>query len=146
MALLVGGCNKGESHGGDPTALVKGADSAELSKYLPPDGVDGYSRTKVVGSPDHLTCTLIKDGDEVARIELSDYSENSSIYMNSSLQEKLQMSDEKVAGHPWVNWTGHESVLLVNKKYGISVDSPKLDMAAQKALMAKFDLKGLAKL
>lgn len=147
IAVVVGGCDKGDKASSDDMTLLVGKDSVGLSKYLPPDGVDGYSKGPVEGAGSSvIRCKLMKGDKEVAVLKLTDFSENSSMHLNSSLLERLMDSSEKVGGHPWVHWTGGESVMLVNRKYGISVNSEVLDMAAQRALMAKFDLEGLAKL
>lgn len=146
IALLAAACGKEPSRWDSAaSATVPGAaapkiEGAKLNAFFPADGSDGYSRVFSQEKDGFVEAKLKKDGTEVATLAISDASSDDSV------KAKFASAPDKVGDQPLVTVGKNQSAVLVNNKFQVKVSSQTLDADARKALLAKFDLKGLAKL
>ena len=65
---------------------------------------------------------------------------------DEAARSKFTNATDKVSGQPLVTVGKNQSAVLVHDRYQIKVSSQTLDADARRALLAKFDIDGLAKL
>jgi hypothetical protein len=123
-----------------PTGAAPKTEGAKLNAFFPADGTDGYSRVFSQEKDGFVEAKLKKDGQEAATLAISDASSDESV------KSKFASAPDKVGDQPLVTVGKNQSAVLVNNKFQIKVSSQTLDADARKALLSKFDIKGLAKL
>jgi hypothetical protein len=128
--------------GADGGTLAPAAASAArisgeaLKKFFPKDGDDGYTRTFAANAEGLAQAKLEKEGKEVAGLYILDATRM------AFARAKFAESKEQLEGLPVVEGVAQSSV-LVKDRYLVRVSSMTLNHAARKAILAKFDLKGL---
>lgn len=123
-----------------PASTAPKIEGKKLNPFLPADGTDGYSRTFTQEKDGFVEAKLKKDGQDVAVLSISDASGD------EAAKSKFATATDKLSGHPLVTVGKNQSAVLVHDRYQIKVSSQTLDADARKALLAKFDIDGLAKL
>lgn len=116
-----------------PAAAPRAVSAAAIHAFFPPD---------VTFSPDKPTgveAKLAKDGKDVATLTITDG-------VKAFARAQFDDSTEKVEGFPVAKFSDTQSCVLVKDRFLVKVQSSSLDHEARKALLAKFDLKGLAAL
>ncbi len=111
-----------------------------LNRFFPADGAGGYARVFTQEKDGFAEAKLRKDGKDVATVSIAD------TRTNEDAKKKFDGVTEKVGQFPVVKVGGNQSSVLVADRYQVKVSSPTLDHEARKALLATFDLEGLAKL
>lgn len=119
-----------------PPAKTEGG---KFNKFFPADGEGGASRVFTQEKDGFAQADLKKDGATLATLSISDTEGD------VAAKKKFEEAKEKVGEYPLVTVGAKQSALLVGR-YQAKVSSPSLDAAARKALLEKFDLRGLAKL
>lgn len=146
LALSAAACGKEPSRWDQAATATLSApatpktEGAKLNAFFPADGTDGYGRVFTQEKDGFVEAKLKKDGAEVATLAISDASSDDAV------KAKYAAATDKVDGQPLVTVGKNQSAVLVNNKFQIKVSSQTLDADARKALLSKFDLKGLAKL
>jgi len=148
LALLLGvsACSKEPSRWDQaatatlPAPAAPKVEGAKLNSFFLADGTDGYSRVFTQEKPGFVEAKLKKDGQEVATLTISDASSDEAV------KAKYASAADKVESQPLVTVGKNQSAVLVNNKFQLKVSSQSLDAEARKALLAKFDINGLAKL
>lgn len=123
-----------------PAAAAPKMEGAKLNAFFPADGTDGMSRVFSQEKDGFVEAKLKKEGQDVATLSISDAS------ADEAAKGKFASATDKVGDHPLVTVGKNQSAVLVANKYQVKVSSQTLDAEARKALLAKFDLAGLAKL
>lgn len=145
-AIALGACKKEPTRWDEaatatlPAATAPKMEGKKLNAFFPADGTDGYSRTFTQEKDGFVEAKLKKDGQEAATLSISDASGDEAV------KSKFASASDKVSGQPLVTVGKNQSAVLVHDKYQIKVSSQSLDADARKALLAKFDIDGLAKL
>lgn len=146
LLLATAGCKKEPSRWDQAaTATVSAAaapkvEGGKLNAFFPADGTDGYGRVFTQEKDGFVEAKLKKDGQDAATLSISDASSDEAV------KAKFASAPDKVGDHPLVTVGKNQSAALVNGKFQIKVSSPSLDADARKALLAKFDLAGLARM
>jgi hypothetical protein len=107
-----------------------------LNKFFPKDGDDGYTRIFSANGDGLAEAKLEKGGKEVAGLYILDATRM------AFARAKFAESKEQLDGLPVLEGVAQSSV-LVKDRYLVRVSSMTLDHTARKAILAKFDLKGL---
>ena len=123
-----------------PGADVPKTEGKQLNAFFPPDNTDGMSRVFTQEKDGFVEAKLKKDGQDVATLSISDANGDDGV------KSKFATASDKVSGQPLVTVGKNQSAVLVHDRYQIKVSSQTLDEAARKALLAKFNIDGLAKL
>ncbi len=113
-------------------------EGSALNKFFPGD-VDGANRVFTQEKAGFVEAQLKKDGAVVATLAISDTEGD------VAATKKFDGAPDQVAGVPLVTVGKNQSAALVGR-YQVKVSSPTLEPPARKAILEKFDLKGLAKL
>lgn len=143
--LALGACKKEPSRWDEaatatvPASTAPKIEGKKLNAFFPADGVDGFSRTFTQEKDGFVEAKLKKEGQE-ATLSISDAAGD------EAAKSKFASAADKVAGQPLVTVGKNQSAVLVGGKFQIKVSSQSLDADARKALLAKFDIDGLAKL
>jgi hypothetical protein len=119
-----------------PAASAPRVAGEVLKKFFPKDGDDGYTRTFAANGEGLAEAKLEKGGKEVAGLYILDATRM------AFARAKFADSKEQLDGLPVVEGVAQSSV-LVKDRYLVRVSSLTLDHTARKAILAKFDLKGL---
>ncbi len=122
------------------TASAPPQEGGAFNKFFLPDGEGGYARVFQQEKDGVALATLKKDGKDVATASIAD------TRTNDDAKKKFEGATEKVAGFPVIKVGNNQSSVLVKDRYQVKISSQTLDHEARKALLAKFDLAGLAKL
>lgn len=112
--------------------------TSTLKNYFPQDGAGGYTRVIRAGKDGYAEATLEKDGKEVAVLSISDAERMAYV------KAKFESATDKVDGAPLLTVGKDLSMVLVKERFQIKVLSKTLDAEGRKAIIATFDLKGLA--
>jgi hypothetical protein len=115
-----------------------GAPTGPLKNYFPQDGTGGYKRVHRAAREGYAEAGLEKDGKEVATLSISDAERMTYV------KAKFENSTEKLEGFPLMTVGKDLSTILVKDRFQVKVLSKTLDPEARKAILASFDLKGLA--
>jgi len=146
VVLAAGACSKEPSRWDQaasatlPTPATPKVEGAKLNRFFLADGTDGFSRTFTQEKEGFVEAKLKKEGQDVATLAISDTSSDAGV------KAKYAAATDKVEGYPLVTVGKNQSALLINDKFQVKVSSQTLDADTRKALLAKFDLTGLAKL
>lgn len=119
-----------------PTPPV--AAGATLNKFFPPENIDGKKRTFTAEKDGYVEAKVLADGKEVALLSVNDF--------NGKADElgKFDKATEKLGELPMLMPTKKQTSVLVAKRYQVKVSSPTMTPEERKAMLEKFDLKGLA--
>ena len=112
--------------------------TSNLKSYFPQDGAGGYKRVIRAGKDGYAEATLEKDGTEVAVLSISDAERMAYV------KAKFESATDKLEGYPLLTVGKDLSTILVKDRFQIKVLAKTLDADARKAILATFDLKGLA--
>lgn len=146
LVLCVSACSKEPSRWDQaataqlPAPSAPKVEGSKLNAFFPPDGTDGFSRVFTQEKDGFVEAKFKKDGKDVATLAISDASNDESV------KSKYATAADRLEEQPLVTVGKNQSALLVNNKFQVKVSSPTLDADARKALLSKFDLKGLTKL
>ena len=124
----------------DPPAKSEPVEGSALNKFFPGEEVDGYERIFTKEKDGFAEATLKKDGEEVATLTISDTNNN------PQARSKFESPDDKVDGHPAVQFGKNGSSVLVADRFQGTVTSQTLDHADRLTWLGKFDLAGLSSL
>lgn len=124
--------------GETPATTVVKTEGSALNKFFPAE-VDGASRVFTQEKPGFVEAQLKKDSAVVATLAISDTEGD------ANAKKKFDGAADQVGGVPLVTVGKNQSAALVGR-YQVKVSSPTLDAPARKAILERFDLKGLAKL
>ena len=119
-----------------PKAAV--ADGAKLNKFFPPKEFDGKKYTFTAEKDGYAEAKLEDSSGELGTITVSD------VAGTPESVAKFDSATDKVLTFPLTTTGKNKSSALVGKRFQIAVMSTKLDADARKAVIAKFDLTGLA--
>ncbi len=109
-----------------------------FNKFFPKDGEGGYARVFTADKEGYAEAKLQKDGKDVATITVSDADQN------PEAKTRFATATEKLSGYPVTTLGKNQTSILVKDRYLVKCSSPTLDHDARKAIIEKFDLKGLA--
>jgi hypothetical protein len=156
-SIVATACTKGDSKptGGGPdsaapivsvaitpasavSAVASGVPALVLKTYFPQDGAGGYHRVHRASKDGYAEATLEKDGKEIAILSITDAERMAYV------KAKFENATEKLEGYPLLTDGKDLSTILVKERFQIKVLSKTLDADARKAILASFDLKGLA--
>ena len=121
-----------------PAVTIAKTEGSALNKFFPVE-VDGASRIFTQEKPGFVEAQLKKDSAVVATLSISDTEGD------ANAKKKFDGATEQVAGLPLVTVGKNQSAALVGR-YQVKVSSPTLDAPARRAILERFDFKGLAKL
>lgn len=108
-----------------------------LVKYFPKDGEGGYKRVHSADKEGYAEAKLQKDGKEIAILSIADADKL------AYAKAKFESATEKLDGYPVVKIGNNQTSVLVKGRFLVKVSSQTLDDDARKAMLSKFDLKGL---
>lgn len=111
--------------------------SGVLPKFFPKDGEGGYKRIHSADKEGFAEAKLQKDGKEVAILSIADAEKL------AYAKAKFDTATEKLDGYPVMTVGNNQTSVLVKGRYQVKVSSQTLDNDARKAILSKFDLKGL---
>ncbi len=114
---------------------------SQFNTFFPKPG-EGFERVYTQEKKGFAEAKLKKDGKDLAMLAISD---TSSL---PSAAQKFQQSTQKIGGYPAVEIGSTQTAVLVGDRYQVKVLSrdPAFGPADRADWLAKFDLKGLAKL
>lgn len=114
------------------------AEGATLNKFFPAESFDGKKRTFTAEKDGYVEAKVVADGKDVAMLSVNDF--------NGKADDlaKFDKSTEKLGDFPLLMPTKKQSSILVGKRYQVKVSSDSMSPDERKALLQKFDLKGLA--
>ncbi|MFO0678139.1 MAG: hypothetical protein U0169_16510 [Polyangiaceae bacterium] len=127
---------KAASDAASPPPKVEGG---SFNAFFPKDG-DGGKRVFVQEKAGFVEASWTVDGQPTGALFVSD------VTNDAPTRAKFDGSKDAVSGFPAVDVGKNQTVVLVAGKYQAKVVSTKLDPAARRSLLAKFDLAGLSKL
>lgn len=151
-SLLVSGCKEKEDRWAQgaasaekaadqaPTATAPKAETGSFNKFFPADGTNDLSRVFSADKEGYAEAKLSKDGKEVALLAVTD------LNGKDADKKKFEGATEKVEAHPVATFGKNKTMILVKDRYQVSASSTTLDHEARKALLSKFDLRGIAAL
>lgn len=116
-----------------------GTPTGPLKNFFPQDGAGGYRRVLRAGREGYAEAALEKDGKEVATLSIADAERM------AYAKVKFENAAEKLDGYPLLTVGKDLSTILVKDRFQIKVLSKTLDPEARKAILASFDLRGLAR-
>ena len=151
-SLAIGGCKKEEPSRWEaaaksaeakkeaPTADApkpKVAEGGTLNKFFPSDPVEGKKRV-FTDEKDGFVQAKLGDGKDAVTLSVNDF--------NGKPDEiaKFDKSTEKLGEYPLLEPTKKQTSVLVGKRYQVKVSGDAIASEERKALLQKFDLKGLA--
>jgi cobalamin-dependent methionine synthase I len=119
-----------------PAAEAPKVEGSQLNGYFPKSGPGGAARVFTAEKDGYVEAKLQRDGQDIATLSISQAA--------ADALAKFDSASEDVSGFPLVTVGNNQSSVLVNKKFQVKVSSKELGAADRKALLATFDLKGLA--
>ncbi len=114
------------------------AEGGSLNKFFPPKEFDGKKVTFTAEKPGAVEAKLEEGGAEIGTLAITDTNGN------ADALAKFDKAAEEVSGAPLVTQGKNKSAALVGKRFQVSVMSQKLDPEARKAILGKFDIRGLS--
>lgn len=123
-----------------PSSSVPVMATGSFNKFFPKDGEGGLKRIFSADKESYAEAKLQKDGKEVAQLSISDTERL------AAAKGKFEGATEKLEGYPVLKVGNNQTTVLVKDRFQVKVASPTLDHEARKAILATFDLKGLASL
>ena len=121
-----------------PASSVPKLPTGTFNKFFPKDGEGGYSRVFTADKEGFAEAKLQKDGKDVATVSVADADQN------PEAKAKFAGATEKVGGFPAMTVGKNQTTVLVKDRFQVKCSSQTLDHEARKAIIEKFDLKGLA--
>jgi hypothetical protein len=116
---------------------VAAVPAGTFNKFFPKDGEGGNERVFAADKEGFAEAKLQKDGKVVAVLSISDAQKQ--VYAKAKFEE----SPDQLEGYPMVKVGSTQTSVLVKGRFLLKVSSQTLDHDARKAILAKFDLKGL---
>lgn len=112
-----------------------------FNKFFPQSG-SGFQRVYTQEKQGFAQAKLEKDGKTLAMLSVSDISGN------PSAGQKFQNASQTIGGHPAVQQGKNATVVLVNNRYQVKVQSrdPSFGASDRQTWLQKFDLNGIARL
>jgi hypothetical protein len=130
---------KAESPVAAPEGTAPKLEGAKLNAFFPATGPNGATRVFTAEKDGYVEAKLQRpDGAELAMLSVSQASPDA--------LTKFESASDTVGGFPLVTLGNNQSSVLVGKKFQVKVSSKELNPADRKALLAQFDLQGLASL
>jgi hypothetical protein len=114
-------------------------EGGKLNAFFPSAGPNGAKRVFTAEKAGYVEAKLVgSDGADVAMLAVSEAAPDA--------LAKFASASDKVEGYPLVTVGSNQSSALVNNKFQVKVSSKVLTAEERKAVLAQFDLKGLASL
>ena len=123
-------------------AVAKNSEQGSSFNQFFPESGDGYERVYTQEKKGFAEAKLKKDGKDMAMMAISD------TINTPSAAAKFEKSTTKIAGYPSVQQGATATALLVGDRFQVKVlsRSPEFTVGDRETWLAKFDLKGLARL
>ena len=119
-----------------PASSAPKLPTGTFNKFFPKDG-DGYTRTFTADKEGYAEAKFQKGTDTIT-LTVADSDQN------PQAKEKFKDATEKLDGFPVTTLGNNQTSVLVKDRYLVKASSKTVDHEARKAILAKFDLKGLA--
>jgi len=119
----------------------KSEQGSSFNQFFPNSG-GGYERVYTQEKKGFAEAKLKKDGKDMAMMAISD------TINTPTAAAKFEKSTTKIAGYPSVQQGSTATAVLVGDRFQVKVlsRSPEFTVSDRETWLAKFDLKGLAKL
>lgn len=127
--------NVDDRPGAAPPAVAAGS---TLNNFFPPESVDGKKRMFTAEKDGYVEAKVLDGTKQIALLGVNDF--------NGKPDDiaKFDKATEKLGDFPLLMPTKKQTSILVGKRYQVKVTSDTLTESERKAMLEKFNLKGLA--